>query len=373
MRGMRRRSALAAVTAMALVMAACGGDDASTSDAEDAPTTTAGATVTTAPAGTTDTTAASEDEPAASGTVTVYTGRHYGIEPVFDSFTAATGIEVRFTTGSDPQLRERLKAEGANTPADVLMTADAGSLALAAADGLLASIDSEALEAAIPDNLQDPGNTWFALSRRLRVIMVSERIPEADQPTTYAAVGDAALRGRLCLRPATHPYTQSLVSSIIAAEGAEGAKAIVDSWVANEPTYIDSDTKMLESIEAGECDVALTNSYYLGRILKEKGTFPVRLVWPEQDGRGAHQNISGAGVTANAVNPAAAQVLIEWLATEGQAEFASVNAEYPAAQGVAPEEVLVGFGEFKADPIAVARFGELQPEAVKLLDAAGYK
>lgn len=341
-----RTRAAALILGGALVLAACGGDD-SGSDAT--------------------------DSPEAGGTVTVYTGRHYGIESVFEAFTAATGIEVRFTTGSDPLLRERLKAEGKNTPADVLMTADAGNLALAAADGLLAPISSDLLEKAIPANLQDAENRWFALSRRARVIMVSERVPEAEQPTTYAAVGDPKWKGEICLRPATHPYTQSLVSSLIAGDGADAAAATVTAWVANDPTYIDSDTKILEAIEAGECEIGIANSYYLGRILKEKGSFPVRLVWPEQQGRGTHVNISGAGVTANAANPAAAQALIEWLATDGQKAFADANMEYPAAVGVEPDPILAGWGDFTADPIDVSEFGRLQPEAVKLLDTAGYQ
>ena len=304
--------------------------------------------------------------------VTVYTGRHYGIEPVFDEFTAETGIEVRFTTGSDPELRARLEAEGANTPADLIMTADAANIALAAAAGLLAPIESDKLTSAIPEDLRAADNTWFALSRRLRVIMSSsERVTEP--PTTYAEVGDPKWKGKLCLRPSTHPYTQSLVAALINNIGAEATRAIVDSWVANQPLYINSDTDMLKAIAAGDCDVALANSYYLGRLLSEDDAFPVTLTWPDQDAAGAHLNISAAAVTANAPNRAEAIELLEWLATKGQKSFSDANNEFPADPNVAPNEILAGFGSFKADTKSVRELGRLNPQAVELLSAAGYE
>lgn len=304
--------------------------------------------------------------------VTVYTGRHYGIEPVFDEFTAETGIEVRFTTGSDPELRARLEAEGANTPADLIMTADAANIALAAAAGLLAPIESDTLTSAIPEDLRAADNTWFALSRRLRVIMSSsERVTEP--PTTYAEVGDPKWQGKLCLRPSTHPYTQSLVAALINNIGAEATRAIVDSWVANDPLYINSDTDMLKAIAAGDCDVALTNSYYLGRLLSEDAAFPVTLTWPDQDAFGTHLNISAAAVTANAPNRAEAVALLEWLATKGQKSFSDANNEFPADPNVAPNEILAGFGSFKADTKSVRELGRLNPDAVELLSAAGYQ
>ena len=304
--------------------------------------------------------------------VTVYTGRHYGIEPVFDEFTAETGIEVRFTTGSDPELRARLEAEGANTPADLIMTADAANIALAAAAGLLAPIESDKLTSAIPEDLRAADNTWFALSLRLRVIMSSsERVTEP--PTTYAEVGDPKWNGKLCLRPSTHPYTQSLVAALINNIGAEATRAIVDSWVANQPLYINSDTDMLKAIAAGDCDVALANSYYLGRLLSEDDAFPVTLTWPEQSAAGAHLNISAAAVTFNAPNRAEAVELLEWLATKGQKSFSDANNEFPADPNVAPNEILAGFGSFKADTKSVRELGRLNPQAVELLSAAGYE
>jgi iron(III) transport system substrate-binding protein len=337
---------VAAAVALAAFAAACGSDD------------------------TTDVAEAEPGEP--GGTVTVYIGRQYGIEPVFASFTEATGIEVRFTSGGDPELRERLIAEGANTPADVVLTADAANIELAAQEGILAPIESEALAAAIPEELRSPDDLWFALSRRARVVIHStERVTEP--PTTYAAVGDPQWAGRVCLRPSTHPYTQSLVASIIAAEGEERAAEIVASWVANDPLYINSDTDIYKAVAAGDCDVAIANSYYLGRLQTEDPAFPVAIAWPEQDGRGAHVNVSAGAVTANAPNPEGAKALLEWLATDGQQEFADANFEYPADPTVPTNELVASWGEFIADLAVVRELGALNPAAVSVLSAAGYE
>ena len=312
------------------------------------------------------------DQEGDARTVTVYTGRHYGIEAVFEEFTAETGIEVRFTTGSDPELRERLIAEGANTPADLIMTADAANIELADEAGLLATVDSDTLRSAIPAELRSADDTWFALSRRLRVIMYStDRVD--DPPTNYADLGDPEWSGRLCLRPSTHPYTQSLVASLILNQGVDTARATVDSWVANDPLYIDSDTSILQAIEAGDCDVALTNTYYLGRLTSEDPNFAVGVSWPEQDGVGAHVNVSSAAVTANATNRDEAIVLLEWLVTDGQSTFSAANFEYPTDPDGAPADVLVSFGEFTSDLDAVRELGRLNSDAVEALSAAGYE
>ena len=304
--------------------------------------------------------------------VTVYTGRHYGIESIFEEFTAETGIEVRFTTGSDPELRERLVAEGANTPADILMTADAANIALASAAGVLSPVDSEELQNAIPEDLRAADNTWFSLSRRLRVIMYSkERV--TNPPTTYAALGDAQWSGRLCLRPSTHPYTQSLVAGLINNKGADAARKIVESWVANKPLYINSDTDILKAIAGGDCDVALANSYYLGRLLTDDAAFPVALQWPDQDAEGAHVNVSAAGITASAPNRKGAIALLEWLATKGQKTFSDANNEFPADPTVAPGDIIAGFGTFTSDTKSIRELGRLNPDAVSLLSAAGYQ
>ncbi|HUS42238.1 MAG TPA: extracellular solute-binding protein [Ilumatobacteraceae bacterium] len=359
MTGKQPRYVLGSLLVGALVLGACGSDD----DAGDAATE---ATSTPSDA------AGASSTPDDAGTITVYTGRHYGIEPVFDQFTTDTGIEVRFTTGNDPELRERLIAEGANTPADVVMTADAANIALSAEAGILASVDSDVLTETIPEELRSENNDWFSLSQRARVIIASTERVE-NPPTTYAGVGDPEWRGTLCLRPSTHPYTQSLVASLIIAEGEERATEIVQSWVDNDPLYINSDTDIYKAVADGECDIAIANTYYLGRLLTEDPAFPVEIVWPEQDGRGAHVNVSTAAVTANAPNPAGALALIEWLATDGQQQFADANFEYPADPDVEPNEIIAGFGDFIADLPAVRLLGANQPAAVEVLSATGYE
>ena len=322
--------------------------------------------------GSSDEDAADQGDANGGGQVTVYTGRHYGIEEVFEQFTTDTGIEVRFTTGKDPELRERLVEEGANTPADLLMTADAANVELAAEAGVLKEIDSPALEAAIPASLRSADNNWFGLSRRARVVVAStERVD--DPPTTYEEVGDPKWKGRLCLRPSTHPYTQSLVASLIIANGNAAATETVASWVANDPLYIDSDTDIYEAIAAGDCDVALANTYYLGRLLEEDPEFPAAISWPNQDERGAHVNLSTAAVTANGPNQKGAQRLLEWLATDGQQAFSDANFEYPADPSVDPAEIVGSWGTFKSDLDAILQLGEFQPDAVKVLSATGYE
>jgi iron(III) transport system substrate-binding protein len=373
---MKHRTLLASMLAATLVLSACGG----TTESEDTPdTTVAEATPETTVAEPTPETTVVEETPETtvaeagpSGMITIYTGRHYGIEPVFDAFTAETGIEIRFTTGNDPELRERLTAEGANTPADVVMTADAANIELAAAAGLLATLDSEVLTSTIPEELRDQDNQWFALSQRLRVIIAStERVD--NPPTSYAGVGDPEWNGRLCLRPSTHPYTQSLVASLILNEGEERATEIVQSWVDNDPLYINSDTDMYKAVAAGDCDIALANTYYLGRLLTEDPNFPVQIVWPVDETQGAHVNISAAAVTANAPNPEAAQALLEWLATDGQSQFTNVNFEYPADPNVEPDPIVAAWGDFTADLAAIRQLGANQPAAVEVLSITGYE
>ena len=319
-----------------------------------------------------DDTRGAGDSTAPTRTVTVYLGRQYGIEPVFEKFTAATGIEVRFTAGSDPELRERLIAEGANTPADVVITADAANVELAAQAGILAPIDSTELTGAIPEELRSPDDLWFGLSRRARSVVYStERVIEP--PTTYAAVGDPEWKGKLCLRPSTHPYTQSLVASLIINKGAEAARTIVESWVANDPLYINSDTDIYKAVADGECDVALANSYYLGRLKTQDPAFPVAISWAEQQGTGTHVNISAAALTANAPNADTGRQLIEWLATDGQQTFADANFEYPADPSVPVNTLVASWGEFAADLAAVRQLGANNAAAVQLLSAAGYE
>ncbi|ATZ61055.2 MAG: Fe(3+) ABC transporter substrate-binding protein [Methanosarcinales archaeon Met12] len=306
--------------------------------------------------------------------VNIYSARHYGIERAFDQFTEETGIEVRFTHATDPALRARLKAEGRFTPADVFMAIDAGNLWLAAEEGLLQPIESEVLERNIPAHLRDPDGHWFALTMRVRTILYHPDRVDPAELSTYAALADPKWRGRLVLRPATHVYTQSLVASLIAAYGEARAEEIVRGWVANDPILIDSDTRILETLAAGGGDVAITNHYYLGRLLNATPGFPVRVFWAHQGDRGVHANIVGAGVTAHAPNRENAIKLLEWLSSpSGQRAFADGNFEFPVNPAVEPHPLIAGFGAFRVDPISIAEFGRLQPAAVRLLDRAGYR
>jgi iron(III) transport system substrate-binding protein len=306
--------------------------------------------------------------------VYVYSARHYGLlEPAFAAFQEETGIEVRFTFGKDTELRERLKAEGPYTPADVLFAVDAGNLWLAAQEGLLQPIESETLHRNIPAHLRDPQNRWFALTMRARTLMYSTERVDPSELSTYEALADPKWKDRLCLRPSTKVYTQSLVASLIAAHGEARAEEIVRGWVANNPTYIDSDTRILETIAAGGCDVAITNTYYLARLLNDNPSFPVAVFWANQEDRGTHVNISGGGVTAHARNVENAIRLLEWLSGPGQSLFADGNFEYPANPAVEPHPLLQAWGEFKIDPILVSDFGRLQADAIRLMDRAGYE
>lgn len=311
---------------------------------------------------------------AAPKVVTVYSSRIEAlIKPAFDAFTQETGIQVRFTTASEAELLERLKAEGPNTPADLLITVDAGNLWLAAQEGLLQPVTSPVLEQNVPPHLRDPQNRWFALTVRARPIMYSTERVDPQELSTYEALADPRWKGRLCLRTSAKVYTQSLIASLVAHLGEQKAEQVVRGWMANEPRIFNSDTKMLEAIAAGECDVTVANTYYLGRLLKKDPDFPVAVFWPNQEDRGTHINISGAGVTAYAPNRENAIKLLEWLTTpRAQRLFADANLEYPVNPEVEPHPILARWGEFKADTLNVAELGRLQAVAVKIADRAGY-
>lgn len=305
--------------------------------------------------------------------VRIYSARHYDLERVFDDFADQTGISVRFLFGSDAELRERIKAEGEQTQADLFMVVDAGNLYLAANEGLFQAIGSQALQDAIPESLRDPDGRWFGLSLRARTIVYNPQRVAPGELSTYEALAEPKWRGRLCLRNSTNVYTQSLVASLIAHHGYAGALEVVRGWVANRPQFINNDVEILQTVAAGGCDVAITNHYYLARLIAETPGFPVQVFWANQGDRGTHVNVSGAGVIAGADHPAEAVRLLEWLATEGQSEFVDGNYEYPANPEVQAAPLLIErFGPFQRDPLSAATYGALNAEAVKLMDEAGY-
>ena len=313
---------------------------------------------------------------AAAETLVVYSARNEQlIKPVFDAYTRETGVEIRFTTGDAAVLIERLAAEGRSSPADVLLTVDAGELWNAAERGLLRPVRSSVLERNVPAHLRDPGHSWFGLSQRARTIVYSPQRVDARKLGTYEALAAPEWKGRLCLRTSKKVYNQSLVATMIAAHGERETEQVVRGWVANLATDVfANDTQLLEAIAAGQCDVGIVNTYYYGRIVKERADFPVKLFWANQGAGGTHVNISGAGVTKHSRNAAAATRFLEWLsAGKAQQHFAAVNMEYPANPAAAIDPLVASWGKFKASPVNVSAAGRLQPAAVRLMDRAGYR
>ena len=311
----------------------------------------------------------------AQSDLVIYSARNEEhVQELFDQYTAATGQKIQLITDDAGPLIQRLAAEGRNSPADVFITVDAGMLWHAAQLGLLRSIESPILEANIPENLRDPKNRWFGLAVRARTLVYSTERVKPEELSTYEALTDPKWKGRLCLRTSKSEYNQSLVAMLIAQHGEEKTEQIVRGWVANLATPVfANDILLMKAIEAGQCDVGIVNTYYFGRLQRDEPNVPLKLFWADQGGAGTHINISGAGVTANAPRAKDAQKFIEWLSQpDAQARFAGVDLEYPAAPAAKPAEQVAAWGEFKPSPINVARAGELQPAAVRLMDRAGY-
>ena len=307
--------------------------------------------------------------------VVVYSSRiEELIKPAFDAFTKETGIKVKYTTGKEEELLQRLKAEGENSPADILITVDAGNLWRAAEDGVFQPTESVVLEENIPKNLRDPENRWFAFTIRSRAIMYNTENVSTEELSTYEALGESKWKGRLALRTSAKVYNQSLVASMIASLGEEEAEKAVKGWIANDPEIFGSDVKMLEAMAAGQKDVGIANTYYLGRLLKEDPDLPLAVFWPNQDDRGAHVNVSGAGIIKNSPNKDNAVKLLEFLSSpKAQKLFAETNIEYPVNKDAELHELLIEWGDFKRDDINVAELGSNQVEAVKIMDRAGYR
>ena len=312
--------------------------------------------------------------PAHAAEVTVYSARHYGQEAAFEAFTRKTGVQLRILTGNTAELFERLKAEGDKTPADVLITVDAGNLWNAAKAGLLGRVDSPELQANVPAHLRDPENRWVGLAVRARTIMYNTRKVRTTELSTYEALGDRKWNGRLCLRPSGYIYSQSLLATMIRRHGEPRTEEIVRGWVANRPVLINSDTKILEAIASGQCDVGLANTYYLARLLAKDPAFPVAPFWANQRTTGTHVNVSGGGVTAHAKHRPQAIKLLEFLSSpEAQQLFADLSFEYPANPQAAVNRIVERWGKFKPDDMNVAAAGEFQAAATRLADRAGYK
>jgi iron(III) transport system substrate-binding protein len=314
--------------------------------------------------------------PSLAEEVVVYSARNEQlIKPLFDAYTKETGIAVKFLTDKEGALMQRLKSEGVNTQADMLITVDAGNLWEAAREGVLKPVQSKVLEDNVPAHLRDPGNQWFGLSVRSRTLFYNTQKLKPSDLDSYEDLADPKWKGHLCMRTSKKVYNQSLVAMLIAEHGEAKAENIVRGWVANLATDVfPDDTKMLEAIAAGQCDVGMANTYYFGRLIEKKPNLPVAIFWANQKSGGVHVNVSGAGITKHAKHEKAALRLLEWLSSEkAQNLFADVNLEYPVNPKVKPDAVVAAWGDFKQSSMNLSKAGELQAQAVKLMDRAGYK
>ena len=306
----------------------------------------------------------------------VYSARkEHLIKPLFDAYTAATGIKIRYVTDKAGPLLQRLKAERTHTKADLLITVDAGNLWHAANEGLLEPIDSSLLKTNVPAALRDPQGRWFGLSKRCRTIVYSTERVDPAELTTYEALGEDKWKGRLLLRTAKKVYNQSLVAMMIAEHGEAATEEIIKSWVANlAAAPFSNDTKTMEAILAGQGDVAVVNTYYFGRLQKKNPELKLALFWPNKKTTGVHINVSGAGVVKASKNKEAATRFLEWLSSpEAQNLFADTNMEYPVNPAVKAHAQVASWGAFKGNQTNLAKAGELQAAAIKLMDRAGYR
>jgi iron(III) transport system substrate-binding protein len=315
--------------------------------------------------------------------VNIYSARHYDSDQLlYDAFAEETGITVNVIEDKDGSLIERIKAEGENSPGDIMFTADAGNLSDAAQHGIFQPVESEVLESRIPENLRDPEGLWFALTKRGRVIMYREADVDVTGLTRYEDLADPKWQGMICIRPSGNVYNQSLVSSLIVADGPEATAEWVQGVVANfarEPEG--NDTAQIKAVAAGECDIAVANTYYLARLMRSDDPADVAVaesigvIMPNQGDRGVHINVSGAGVLLHAPNRDNAVLFLEFLTSdEAQEIFAMANNEWPVVDGLDHAEVLdTLYGEFKEDDVSPAEFGRHRSEALTLMEANGWK
>jgi iron(III) transport system substrate-binding protein len=316
--------------------------------------------------------------PSLADEVNIYTSRQPElIQPIFDAFTAQSGITVNVLY-SEKGLIERLKAEGDRSPADLYITADIANVKAATDAGLTQPHGSAVVDDIVPAELRDAGGHWFALTTRARVAYASKARVAPGEVTTWEALADPKWKGRICIRPGAHSYNLALIAAMIAHHGSDGARDWVKGLKANlarKPQG--NDRAQVKAVWAGECDVAIGNTYYLGEMLKEADQRPwaesVNVVFPVFEGGGAHVNISGAAVTASSPNRDAALKLVAFmLDEEAQKLYADVNYEYPVREGVPASEVVAGWGSFEPDSIPLTQIGDLRGEALKIVEETGF-
>lgn len=327
-------------------------------------------------------TEAKKDQKAKQQEVNVYTHRHYKADQeLFAQFEKETGIKVNVVNAKADELMQKMTIEGEQSPADVLITVDAGRLVRAKNKGLLQSATSAFLDTTIPAHLRDADNQWFALTKRARVIVYNPEKVKPEELSTYEDLTNAKWKKRILIRSSGNIYNQSLLASIIANDGEEGATTWAKGMVANmarSPKGNDRD--QVKAVVAGEGDIAVVNTYYIGKLVNSKDPEEVKagngvkIFFPNQDGRGTHINVSGAGVAKYAPNKANAIKFIEFLASKkAQEVFAKVNYEYPVNAAVAPSELLQSWGAFKEDQLELTQLGENNKKAVLVFDNAGWK
>ncbi|RFU62248.1 iron ABC transporter substrate-binding protein [Peribacillus saganii] len=322
--------------------------------------------------------AKSEDK----GEVNLYTSRHYEIDDeLFAAFTEQTGIKVNVVKGEENELIERLAREGDATQGDLFYTSDAGRLHWAKEKNLLQAVDSETVNANIPENLRDKDKEWIGLTKRARVIVYSKDRVKPEQLSTYEDLTDAKWKGKVLVRPSDNVYNQSLLASFISLNGEDKAKEWAKGIVANmarDPQGGDRD--QAKAIVAGEGDVAIMNTYYVGVMLNSEDPEEVKVAekvgvfFPNQETNGTHVNVSGIGLTKHAKNKENAVKLIEFLSSEeAQGKFAEANYEYPANPKVQPSELLKSWGDFKPQDLNLSELGENNAAAVRMFNEVGWK
>lgn len=324
---------------------------------------------------------------AADTELNIYSARHYQTDQRFyDDFTEQTGIKVNLIEGADAALLERLASEGANSPADVLILVDAARLWRAEEAGLFQPVRSAVLSERIPANLRSvddgEGSKWFGVSRRARMMVYNPDKLAGDRVRNYADLADPALKGMVCTRSGTHPYMLSLIGAMVEHLGPEKAEKWAAGVVANfARSPRGGDTDQIKATATGECGVALTNSYYLARLMRSSKDVDreiagkVKPVWPDQDGNGTHMNATGIGVLKHAPHRDAAVRFIEYLTSDQAQRFlAAGNNEWPAVPSVKIDNpALDALGEFKADPLGIGKIGKAQLEAAKIVDRVGWR
>lgn len=313
----------------------------------------------------------------------LYSSRHYQTdEALYSNFTKQTGIAIRRIEAGDDPLIERLRNEGAASPGDVLVTVDAGRLWRAEQLGLLQPVNSKVLSARLPDHMRATNDQWFGFSARARVIVYNRKAVDPALVQNYEDLASPALKGKLCTRSGSHVYNLSLMSALIEHWGERKAEDWARGVVANfARTPQGGDTDQIRAVAAGECAVAISNSYYFVRLMKserpedKKAMQAVGLIWPNQKSFGTHMNISGGAVLKHAPHRAAAIHYLEYLSSDAaQNYFASGNNEWPVATGMKPDNpALAALGSFKADTLNISALGKNQPLAQKIFDRVGYK